>query len=982
MSHLPSPARETRVLFNHHAARLVKSIPPSHPPNRVNGHIPRDHLGPGSIYQAHAETIGVVLQDWQGKLQLCAVPDIPLSSDSDHHDNGGGSLVLTIEQPYNALAQVYGAQRRQVLPFRSYTTSAREEGQAMPENTVPRDTFVGLGAGEDGQYGGSFWFFEDVSEPGAEGRYRAEMAGMGKRAIWTLWLFDAQPHLVGGLRDVLAHYPLPSAEKTVIEVNGSTTSPPAPAPKPEELKAPAKARRPLPTPPAKKSDTEGSPPRRMPLGDITNVVAKEQQDSEEQQPQHQQPQPLPSSPLPATPAAVPVKPESLRHTSSPEEPLADADEVGEALRAVPRTPSPTQPGPSSLRHSLVAVDDATGAIVAVVAHNVELSTTSSASSHGTISSSTAPTPKPSVLRAADIYRDPDVLRSPSRKGSELGADTFAPPPIPAKDQEEAIRDSVASSANFFSAQEEISDADSSEEGDEVDEVELRNGAAQQDGFTSLTRKAAKHGIASHRPELLRDDGEDDDGAVSDASGSTVGGPAVQLWRKARGGREGEKKRAAKKQEKEDRKIAEAEAKEAAIREAKEAAEREAKAKEQVKNTEKTLPRPAQRDSIATLEDLSPQETTPATNADDTLAAETHKLLLHGHVPRALMCTTDFVSAEDRVWREAIEAGHLPIDGAYTHLVALPGTSPSAVATPIEEKDEGEDDLSLDPAARDAQEIRLPARKYLQGGTVLIEFLAGGSRIGASLLGTSGPEEQEEEAIKGTSEGAAPAASSNGNGVLSLIPALPSHFLAYFTAAASASTTALPSAASSSWETATTLATGSRNLLATSVTSAISGISGFTSYALSAPGALMSWFAMPDEPILSASKEEEEDDDWEYAIPDFDPTSLASTPRPVYRRKRPAPSFEAGFNVRRAGDSNDETAIKGKEGGDDAAQLAPIPSSFSRRTGQQALRDAQRSPQAEQRYSIIHFDGDGVGRRAFFRGEGMGHSPYTSPLGPL
>ncbi len=38
------------------------------------------------------------------------------------------------------------------------------------------------------------------------------------------------------------------------------------------------------------------------------------------------------------------------------------------------------------------------------------------------------------------------------------------------------------------------------------------------------------------------------------------------------------------------------------------------------------------------------------------------------------------------------------------------------------------------------------------------------------------------------------------------------------------------------------------------------------------------------------------EEWSMRIPDFDPNSLASTPRPVYRRKRPVPSAMNGFNI--------------------------------------------------------------------------------------
>ena len=90
------------------------------------------------------------------------------------------------------------------------------------------------------------------------------------------------------------------------------------------------------------------------------------------------------------------------------------------------------------------------------------------------------------------------------------------------------------------------------------------------------------------------------------------------------------------------------------------------------------------------------------------------------------------------------------------------------------------------------------------------------------------------------------------------------------------------------------------------------------------------------------------EEWEYAIPDFDPNSLASTPRPVYRRKRPVPSAMNGFNI-------SAPARKGAE------VSAPQPAAAK------TVSTAQAAPTDEERYSILHIDSLGVGRRAFLRG---------------
>lgn len=970
--------------------------------------------------QATDETTGVVLQDWQGSMKLHAVPEWSNNISNDT----AGNLVFTIEDNSSHAAR-YGAEARKHLPFRSY---ARET--SMPKDTVPRPTYLGLGAGPEGGDGGSFWFFEDVSEQGGPDRWRWEQAGVGSRAIWTVWLLGAPSPVIDSLRKILEGYPslpppLPPflrdgnssvpwkdgfvATADVRDVPGIAVISPS---SPQRHAPTAVTRRPLPPTPPSQASKPQSPPTRdgtAILSDITNGPngvngangagdangadgvrlrpilptkpplirnLSSTKDGISAQPFT----PVGASPLIGSedhptatkkqPAAVdrnddkleqlddvnasigtipqlssllePKRPVSMDETEHPRQP---AEEATSTRRALPRAPS-------EFRHSLVAVDPDTGTIVGVVAHNVHLSEdgghahdrNARVESSVSGSSSASATPQPSVLRATTTYVDEETRRAPSRPDSVLGTDTFAPPPIPLKTPGRSAakpedRMSLLPSSdveNFLSAK-EYQTSTEEETASEADDDAAQ--AAIMAGFTSFDGRTHR-AVESHRPDLLRDDGDDDDqGAASDASGSTIGGPAVKLWRKARGGKQGEKKRAAKKAAKallsdahqdSARRRGSLQVSEASVRtsraetaregddeggsddedEVQEEGEEETREEALAAKLASTRP-----ESSATLASLEPAEI-------EQPASSTRLRNLHGHLPRAAMNTSQMIATEDALWREAFDEGSIPANGAYTHLAAR---------RRLKQEEDEEPDLSLDPGARDAPEVKIvqsPRLKdkaaYLQGGTVLIEFLSGTSKITASIIKSVASDDGGESSAETLNS--AEERRSVASGVLSLIPALPSHIFG-FILGSKTDTSSVPASSPS---------------LLSSWTSA-------ASEAVSSPlASLFSWWSgdeagksMEQKSVAAAEDDDDddEDDEWEVAIPAFDPDSLASTPRPVYRRKKPHPSAENGFNVRG----------NGKQGQD------------------------------VNRYSIIHFDGDGVGRRAFID-RAIGLSGHPTSLG--
>lgn len=104
----------------------------------------------------------------------------------------------------------------------------------------------------------------------------------------------------------------------------------------------------------------------------------------------------------------------------------------------------------------------------------------------------------------------------------------------------------------------------------------------------------------------------------------------------------------------------------------------------------------------------------------------------------------------------------------------------------------------------------------------------------------------------------------------------------------------------------------------------------------------------EDDLHVAQPGDEDADEWEWRVPAFDDTGLHNTPRPVYRRKRPVPSLYGGFQVRQQGDHED--AVAEQEDGSQITSAEPM----------QGYETIQRVPS---RYSIVHFDHEGVGRHA-------------------
>ncbi|SPO31928.1 related to conserved hypothetcial protein [Ustilago trichophora] len=594
------------------------------------------------------------------------------------------------------------------------------------------------------------------------------------------------------------------------------------------------------------------------------------------------------------------------------------------------------------------------------------------------------TPRPSAF----VYRDAATTCVSSRPLSILAADTFAPPPLPPKqsalrgarmaagsspDIAPSRRTSTASAA-FFSAD---SDAEAMSSYDS-DALEIDARTITHDklpaSFISI-RGGAANDIERHRPELLQDC-DADDGAASDASGSTVGGPAVRMWRKARG----------KTKKKPSSKAATATNPSAHIiqsfksRQASEYSDRTSKAETALEglsdiDADIDASMQAEQNAQANL-DLAPKEQSDgAPIAEDrTIHLARPKTGPGYHLPRTGLRTDEVRSIEDRVWREALDGGQLPIDAPYTHLAARgdAGFYPSSILSSPRSFTDGSaiELLSAEDKARQArkkerkqnqQNQRAERLKNMQGGTVLIEFLAGSSRIGASLIrsaGLDGGSADLDHTVETSKAETASTSNDLASSVLDYVPLLPQHLLSFFGLASSLTS---PSAAkdniilpSSRTEGPAAMATSSSYLPSLRL-SAFGGllseasdwVSNLFTFNTSAPSSNSVETTEADAPA-DLSKAEE----WEYAIPDFDPNSMASTPRPIYRRKRPIPSAMNGFNINKLTDSPSTKANDAPESESSSPQHRP---------------GAGSAVANEQRYSILHIDSLGIGRRAFLRG---------------
>ncbi|CDW96346.1 hypothetical protein, partial [Sporisorium scitamineum] len=635
---------------------------------------------------------------------------------------------------------------------------------------------------------------------------------------------------------------------------------------------------------------------------------------------------------------------------------------GDTPEVILRNPSRTAV-PPEYRNSLVAVDNLTGQIVGVLASHVDLqappSPTSSLERVPTASSQDSAdadaddqheaqtpldehtgilqhkdpdhalglhsglpavlddedlaTPRASTIvhRAAAVYHDLDAKRVPSRQPSILAVETFSPPPLPPKssaarhdpdisnDAAPSRRTSTAS-AVFFTAE---SDADAMSSYDS-DALEIDACTITHHNFparsTSFRARGAAAAIESHRPELLYGPDAHDD-AASDASGSTVGGPAVRLWRKARG--KPKKKPAPSANMAKPRPAIES-------RQASEVSDRTSKAGTALEafsdDDDDTIHESGDKPQETSQSAASATSTAERTDAEPLPRLSTQP---GHHLARAQLRTDEVRSIEDRIWREALENDQLPIDAPYTHLAARgeAGFYPSSILSSPRSIADGSaiELLSIDDKARQVQRakwkqqqqnLRAERIKHMQGGTVLIEFLAGSSRIGASLISSAGLDassngEGDPSVAESTTASSSKAIDLASN-VLGYVPLLPQHLLSFLGLSSSvgqpekqidgvpsASDTQIPAPASST----SYLSSFSLPTIPDWMTSIFS----FNPFAPTSP--------TPAD-VQEVSDDPSRAEEWEYVVPEFDPNSLSSTPRPIYRRKRPVPSVVNGFNI--------------------------------------------------------------------------------------
>ncbi len=473
---------------------------------------------------------------------------------------------------------------------------------------------------------------------------------------------------------------------------------------------------------------------------------------------------------------------------------------------------------ASCRNSIIAVDSETGELVAVLARNVHLEAGRHRHHSALPIDHSIPTPiddKASVLRPFTAYIDPDDERNrpTSRRASVLRDDTFAPPPIPEKHCSTAA-------ANF------TVDAQSGRTAvkDSANAVVTINGLVRLIGRTA--------GLETHRPDLLREAHRRDASAGSDASGSTVGGPIVQLWRRVR---------------RQTTRPVEHGAGPYDVTEV--GAEARGNGDHVVTDNE------TDRAAVPTLDldelSSSPEEMAPVSIADSVLV----------RLRRESLQSDELRAAEDRVWAEAIADESLPLEAASTFTEANKSTS-----------------REKEPCAVSSPDLRHGA---LPGGTVLRSFLSGDTvepPIAPALSATE-PMTSEanifDKAIALISQQLLQlslrrdviplqVSFSTLPGVVLLQNAaavIPEHF----SNSVSAGSDALSAISTGVWSTLSLLLFG-------------------------APQAESD--VCPD----SIERADEVDADGEFFIPPFDKDSWGKTPRPVYRRRRPTPSFANGFHL--------------------------------------------------------------------------------------
>ncbi|KAK0556190.1 hypothetical protein OC844_005920 [Tilletia horrida] len=842
----------------------------------------------------------------------------------------------------------------------------------------------------------------------------------------------------------------PPAEEPVVLANVESTSTPAePVPALSQTAVPAAA-----------SEVKSSPPRRPVSSSGRGVPRSAGADS--------------SAPAPRKIELLPSLPPSTILPNVEHNAWAEPEPAAGSASALPSA-AERDAFPAEYRHSLVAVDNETGEVLGILASNVVLDTTS-AEYDGDVTirdadhdddgdeeeTAATPTasrllhvsknlpPKPEdapPLRAFSAYRDPDVYSpfAPStdpdkipRPPSRLGEETFAPPPVPDKmlaSSAASARDSMAS-AVFFSAAEELdsgaedtdAEANLAETDDEGGTRKKLAGAGNGKDSFRLGHHPAFRAVEAYQPGLLRDAGaeeEDDEGAESDRSGSTVGGILTRAFRKKKKKSAGGKKQEAKEEQEEEAREELNIAPVLAVAEAEEAAGWEEEASNKSLRNDGDVSTFSQKTEVpsAVAADMSEEDALSVLRPRDPN-------MLRQHLPRMQLRTSALIDAEHRVWTDALARDEIPASAPYTHLTAAVASSePGLPVATRQAAEEAEAIFDVATSSR-AAAVAAAAGEYIQGGTVLLKFLQG--TISASManpaqlaryVGVSTVDDTRGQVEASSATTTQPSSNSEEGeesgaqlrtGAMAYIPVLPVHLLYYMGIVADKpppSETDLPSAAKGAldsvakaagvgfgmgrlWKTLVESAVGSATITSASSSMAASASASVTALASVAPaslsldmlgisksgaaacwnwmstaavagvqvttgalqsvvGAAVSSASSSSTPLVRSSSgdlshlaedHDDDDDEWEVRIPDFDPNSLGSTPRPVYRRKTKSvlPSAQNGFGV--AGQSQ-------------------VRSTASAGTGSGSVD--------WKRVSIVHFDQHGVGRRAIMAGGGVG-----------
>ncbi|KAK0547070.1 hypothetical protein OC846_003657 [Tilletia horrida] len=642
-----------------------------------------------------------------------------------------------------------------------------------------------------------------------------------------------------------------------------------------------------------------------------------------------------------------------------------------------------------------------------------------------------PKPQEEPHRPFTAYRDPDEFSpyGPSndvdkieRPPSRLAEHTFAPPPIPRKDGlAGSARDSMAS-AVFFSAAEELEsgaeeETDAEEHaapGTDTDGSRPHSPLAGDGGKTAqiqLGAHPATRAVETYQEGLLRDADADaeDEGAESDRSGSTVGGFLTRPFRKKKKAKKRASSAAAAEQ-KRSTIVGTAMEEDADLVLNSIAPEDEGESDAVELSTE----------SISSLSVLRGANGDVLPNHLPRTQLRTSALLDAEH-----QVWTDAISQNEIPATAAYT--HLAAIPVSSKTATEEPESQNAQAANKGGEDSAVESSAVESPTR-AAAIAAVAGEYIQGGTVLLKFLQG--TISASMIN---PAQVADLVRQGASSvqaavgvdspaGAGAASSSESRedlrtGAMSYIPVLPVHLLYYMGIVTerppASSAPDLPSAAKGALDSvarAAGVGFGVGRLWKTLVDSAMSGsyqatvatfsslvpssASGssttssstleslgeagksglttcwnwvssaavasvhMTSDALASVGAVVHSAASPlvvssdlDRTARARDEDEDEDDDdeWEVTIPDFDPNSLGSTPRPIYRRKVKSvvPSASNGFGV--AGQSQ---VLRSSAGGASSGSTL------------------KRGDVDWKRVSIVHFDGQGVSRRAVMAGAGL------------